>query len=103
MNFCLNLSAYICVYVCMHMCSYLCICMHMYACKYLSWHEAMCLYEDVYVGMHVYVCVCACAYAYVIVHAYALKSKFSRSFLRRSEGKCIVECRTQTYVGACAY
>ena len=46
------------------------------------------------VYMRVYVCGCACVCVrvfacvcvYVIVHEYALKSKFMRSFLCRSEG-----------------
>ena len=41
------------------------------------------------VCVSVCVCVCVRARAYVIVHAFALKSKLSRSFLCRSEGKCI--------------
>ena len=44
----------------------------------------MCLYEGI--CMWVCVCMCACVCVYVIVHAYALKSKFMRSFLCRSEG-----------------
>ena len=41
--------------------SYLCISMHVYVCKYLSWHETMCFY------MKVYVCVCACVCVCVYV------------------------------------
>ena len=61
----------------------------------------MCSYE----GVYMWVCVCVRVCVYAIVYAYAIKSyrKFTRSFLCRSEGKCIFECRPQAYVRVCAF
>ena len=53
--------------------------------------------------MYVGVRVCVRVFVYIILHANALKSKFTCSFLCRSEGKCIFECRPQAYERVCAY
>ena len=70
-----------CIYMRVYVCGCACVCACMCVC--------VCVCVCVYVC--VCVCVCMCVCVYVIVHAYALKTKFSRSFF-------CVEVRVNAYL-----